>query len=338
MRTALIGLGRIGWQFHLNEIINHKEYNLCAVVDTSLDRLKEAKDLYGVNGYTDYKEMLNTEKPDLTVIASPTIFHEEQAIKAMESGSDVILDKPMAQSEAAAKRIAEVHKATGKKLIIYQPHRFTAEAVVAKNIIQSGKLGPIFDIKRTCVGYSRRNDWQAFKDLGGGMMNNYGAHYIDQLIYITNEKVIDSYCIMNTVATLGDAEDVVKLVMKTDKNTILDIDISQASALGLPMFMIFGKYGAATLVSDHNGLNFKLRYFNPNNIPDKQVSRKMEAEGRAYPSEQINWTDETILVKPELARDFYAECYKYFSGQTPSPIPVEETLEVMRIIELNKNA
>ncbi len=334
MKTALIGLGRIGWHFHLQEILNHKEYSLCAVVDTSLERLKEAKEKYGINGYQDYQEMLEKEKPQLTVIASPTIFHEEHAIKAMEQGSDVILDKPMAQNEESAKRIYDAHIKLNKKLIIYQPHRFTAEAVVAKEIIESGKLGPLFDIKKACVGYSRRNDWQAFKDLGGGMMMNYGAHYIDQLIYLSNEKVIETYSITNKVASLGDAEDVVKLVMKTDKGTILDIDISQASAIILPSLVIYGEYGAALLKEDIHGLCFNLKYFDPNKLPQKTVSRKMEAEGRAYPSESINWIEETIPVSNDKAKSFYKECYGYFSGTDASPIPVNETMEVMRILAL----
>ena len=51
IRTAVIGLGRIGWRFHVPEIVKHKDaFTLCAVVDTNQDRLAEAKETYGVSG------------------------------------------------------------------------------------------------------------------------------------------------------------------------------------------------------------------------------------------------------------------------------------------------
>ena len=332
MKTALIGLGRIGWHFHLNQLLAHKEYEVCAVVDTSPERLAEAKELYGIKGYTDYKEMLKEEKPQLTVIASPTIFHEEHAVAAMESGSDVILDKPMAQSFEAAKRIYDTHKSTKRKLIIYQPHRFTAETVVAQRIINSGKLGEIYDMKRSCMSYSRRNDWQAFKKFGGGMLANYGAHYVDQLVYLAGEKVVETYKITANIATLGDANDVVKIVMKTENNKILDVDISQAAALPLPLLVIYGKYGAATLVQTHIGLRFIVRYYNPEELAPKAVYEEMEAKDRLYPFDIIDWKEEIVPVKGEDAIDFYALCYEYFTDKIESPIPVEQTIEVMRII------
>ena len=63
MKTALIGLGRIGWYYHLQQILSHEGFDLCAVVDTSVQRLEEAKELCGAAGYTDYKQMLSEAKP-----------------------------------------------------------------------------------------------------------------------------------------------------------------------------------------------------------------------------------------------------------------------------------
>lgn len=47
MRVALIGLGRIGWNLHIKEIVKHEGLDLCAAVDTNAERIKEAEELYG---------------------------------------------------------------------------------------------------------------------------------------------------------------------------------------------------------------------------------------------------------------------------------------------------
>lgn len=75
MKTALIGLGRIGWQYHLPQIVKHEGFELAAVVDTNPERLREAEVAYGIRGYADAAEMLVKEAPELVVVASPTVFH-----------------------------------------------------------------------------------------------------------------------------------------------------------------------------------------------------------------------------------------------------------------------
>lgn len=105
MKTALIGLGRIGWQYHLPQIVKHEGFELAAVVDTNPERLREAEVAYGVRGYADAAEMLAKEAPELVVVASPTVFHRQHAMDALRAGAHVFLDKPMACSLSEAREI-----------------------------------------------------------------------------------------------------------------------------------------------------------------------------------------------------------------------------------------
>ena len=78
LKTAVVGLGRIGWNLHIPKITQHPEqFSLVGVVDLSQERLAEAKEKYGVNGYTDIPSLVAAEKPDLVVIASPTHLHRD---------------------------------------------------------------------------------------------------------------------------------------------------------------------------------------------------------------------------------------------------------------------
>ena len=334
MKTALIGLGRIGWAYHLQEILSHSAYQLCAVVDPCQERLDEAAGLYSVNGYTGYAEMLQNERPELVVIASPTLFHEEQAIAAMEAGADVLLDKPMALNLDAARHIAQVREKTGRKLVVYQPRRFTSDVLAAKALIASGKLGPIFQLRAADYGYNRRDDWQAFRKNGGGMLSNYGAHYIDQLVYLSGSKVTDICCKTQRILSMGDAEDVVRIVMQTENGIVLDVDINQATSLPAATLKLYGTNGTAELSKGEDGRRCLLvRYCDPAALTEKVVTDSMAAKDRRYPSEQIQWMTEYLYLDEYPPLNFYEACEAFFMNGGPSPVPLEETLAVMELLD-----
>ena len=110
--------------------------------------------------------------------------------------------------------------------------------------------------------------WQALKKYGGGMLNNFGSHYIDQLLYFSGETVKKVFCRLQCVATLGDAEDVVRIVMETEKGAVLDVDINQAAAIYPEPLLIHGKYGAARLEKDSEGKEvLHVRWYDPRELP-----------------------------------------------------------------------
>ena len=328
IKTALVGLGRIGFQYHLPHLLEHPGFSLCAVVDIDPARRAEVN----AHGYAELSEMLRAEQPELVVIASPTHLHEEHAISCLRAGADVFLDKPMAKDLASAERIAAVVHETGRKLMVYQPHRAFPEVAVLRGVLERGVLGELYMVKRCVSNYLRRNDWQAFYQYGGGMLNNYGAHYIDQLLYLTGAQVTRLRCHLEKIASLGDADDVVKLVLETDRGITLDLDINMACAYPMPQWMVLGTYGSA--VYDASASVFRLKYYDPAKLAPLVASETLAAANRSYQSgEVIPWIEEEVPVTPELAVDFYEKCYAYFKRGESLFVPLPETLGVMRLID-----
>lgn len=334
LKTALIGLGRIGWGSHLPEIAKHEQYSLCAVVDISEERLAEAKERYGAAGYQDYEEMLSKEKPDVVVIASPTVYHAEQAAACLRAGSNVILDKPMTINAEEARMLAETVAETGKKLTVYQPRRFNPVSLAAQKIIKSGKLGPIYRIHTSMNDYVRRNDWQAFRKNGGGMLSNYGAHAIDEALnYCKGEKVTKCFCQTRCIATLGDAEDTVKVFLVTESGVMIDIDIMQATAIGSDPLVIQGKYGAARQQKNAEGkFEMYVKYLVPEELAEKKVEVGLAANGRAYPNEgKIAWREEIWPLTDTF--DYYSAAAAYMNGEGDAPVTLQESVTLMEVID-----
>ena len=332
LNVGLSGLGRAGWKHHAPHIGDHPGLIFTAAADPVAERRAEAEQKFKVRTYADYNEMLAREKLDLVVIASPTHLHREQALAAFERNMDVFCDKPLAPTLAGADEMIAAMKRAGRKLMVFQPHRAYSDAQTAKKIIDSGMLGPIFLLKRSMSGYVRRNDWQAQRRYGGGMVNNYGAHIVDQFIYLFGQKVKTIECHLRRVATLGDAEDVFKAIMQLENGMLVDVDVNNATAIPITPWLICGRYGAAAL--NEKGDGFKVRYFRPGEAPAASLQEGVAAANRSYDSAPpLPWREEEFPVSDTPALSFYKACYEFFAEGRPPLVPIEQTREAIRVLE-----
>ena len=335
LKTAVVGLGRIGWHTHIPKIKERPEqFDLVAVVDVSQERLAEAKEKYGVNGYRDIPAMVAAEHPDLVVIASPTHLHREHACAALTLGCDVFLDKPMAANYEEALQIVQCARDNGRKLMVYQPRRTDAAPNQLMHLIASGKIGKLKSIRRNYGAYIRRADWQAFTKFGGGMLNNYGAHQIDAALYMTGGKVARLFCDKHTVASAGDADDVVKIYFRMENGVTVDIDINQAAAVSPTEWVINGTCGGIiSQVGDDGSQQFRMRYFDPEAGPPITASDTRAAANRSYNHDvRLPWVEEIYPVDPGFAIDFYGKVYAYYGEDKAPFVPIEQTLYVMELI------
>jgi predicted dehydrogenase len=151
------------------------------------------------------------------------------------------------------------------------------------------------------------------------MLNNYGVHYIDQLMYLTGfEAVTSAHCHLFAAATRGDADDVVKAWLQLESGLLLDLEINEASAL-LPgahsatdrsdhEVQIFGRYGTAMLTED--GTAFRLRFFNPAEAAPLELFTDLAAPDRDYsPGDHaLPWKEELRPLETEGESQIAAVC------------------------------
>lgn len=332
LKTGLAGLGRVGWPFHFPQLTSKEGFELKAVADMQDDRLLEAKSKKAdIRCYKDFDKMIDEEDLDLVVIASPTGFHYAQVKKAFEAGVDVFLEKPMSLDLVEADGMIDLKNKTGRKLMVYQPHRKFSHTVKAKEIIQSGVLGDIYMIKYESSLFRFRSDWQSMKKYGGGMVNNYGAHFIDLLLHLSgSSKAKEINCQLRRIASVGDADDVVKLLMVSDKDIILDLDINMAAGVSNKQLIVYGNTG--TMWLEKNVL--KLKYYSPDKVQGLTIDETLAAPGRKYDFiGEPPWEEKEILLTKDMEIDYYDKCYEYFALDQKPFVDVMETREVMRIIQ-----
>lgn len=331
LKVIVAGLGRIAWQYHLPEIVKHEHFELLAVADPLADRLKEAKETFQVpRTYESFDAMLAGEpEANLLVLTSPTCFHFDQAMAAMKRGLDVFCEKPLAGCLEEGERMVEAMNKLGRKLMVYQPHRIRPETLTLLDILESGLLGEVFMTRRVCAHYSRRNDWQSQLSLGGGMLNNYGAHFIDQFMYVFGQEPYRvGNCELRRVVSSGDADDVAKITLVAGNGVIGDLDINMAAAIPDNSWVVYGSRGEAKLASDC----WHVKYIREEDLPELPLQGSMAAQGRQYASEgALPWQEKTFSFPPKNDSLFYDYAYDYFALNRPPFVPVETTLNLMRI-------
>ena len=330
LEIAIAGLGRAGWSRHFNELKDAPDFQLVAVIDPLPERLEEAAALSGCRTYKTFGAFWKKERPEILVVATPTRHHERHARRALREGCHVILEKPMTTTLKSADRIVEEAERHGRRVLVYQPHRLAAETQTLKGILDSGILGPVYLIRRLLTRYVRRNDWQSLRKHGGGMLNNYGAHYIDQLLYLSDgTPIVDTQCNLWSVATRGDADDVVKVWLRTRRSQLLDLEINQAAALPLPPWHVCGRYG--TLVQSENA--FQIRFYDPDQAPELKVFEGA-APGRSYDNkDRLPWREETVPIRSEAQLDFYANIHETLTKSAEPHVKTHESRELIRVIE-----
>ncbi|MFO7535884.1 MAG: Gfo/Idh/MocA family oxidoreductase [Kiritimatiellia bacterium] len=333
IRVGVAGLGRIGWGFHAKNLAKHADYELVAVTDVESERRTQAELELGCKAYADFAEMIANADLEAVVIATPTHLHREMALQAFDKGLHVLLEKPMALNREEARDIVQAAASAGRMLTVYQPHRLAAYFQHLRQIVQSGKIGRVYWVRCGMFNYARRNDWQSLLKFGGGMLSNYGAHGVDQILGLVGFEVKRVFCDLQRVATLGDAEDVAKIVLETRQGVVGEVEISMASALNPYKLLVWGTHGGIMYSRGVSAGHFDVRWFEPAQLPPKELNEKLASANRQYPSDPIAFIEEKIAPDPSRGIDVFADFALSIRTGTPPTVKPEETLVVMDVLD-----
>lgn len=322
VQAGVIGLGRAGWQIHVAQLARMQAFKVAAVADPMQERLDEAAATLGCRTYTDAYALTTDPELDLVVVASPNHTHVPYAMAALKAGKHVIVDKPVATRLADMDALMAEAKRGGRTLAPFHSRRFDGDFVKIRKIIDSGVLGPLHMVKIYNHGFSRRNDWQTLRRMGGGQLTNWGSHALDKALTLLNWEVDKVFGDMTTTVCAGDAEDQVKVVLKGKNGLLIDVEVAGGCALPQAPWVIMGKYG--TLTGTHALLEWK--YYDPSALPPVQIK---EDPGRSYDfSEQIPW--QTCSCETGGMGESHALWYAHFAAAWKSGGPMPTTAQQAR--------
>lgn len=324
LRAGLVGFGLAGKAFHGPLISATPGLELMAVVTSQLAAVAERFPMAKVHPSID--ALLADSSLDLVVIASPDEHHCSQAIAALEAGKHVVVDKPFALDLTEARRMADAARAAGRMLSVFHNRRWDADFLTLRELVEGGRLGAImqfeshFDRFRP-VPLDRWKDHRA-----GGVWQDLGPHLVDQVMQLFGMPV-------DVIADIGAqksaAPDYAHVVLRYPTLRAI-LHISQA-------------------VPDH-GLRFAVHGTGGSYLKSGLDPQEPQALAGLVPG-SADWgidPDGGLLAQvsdgkagarvpvPNLRGNypaFYAAVRDAILGLAPNPVPPEEALAVMQVIE-----
>jgi len=232
--VSLIGCGRVGVLLeddplrkkpasHIGGILNLKDkVYIDSVCDIDNNRLNYVKKRWKIDKtYNDYKKLIKERKPDIVIISTWTNTHKDIAefcIKNKVKG--IVLEKPVSTNLKDAKKIFDLSKKYGTKVVINHERRWDGLYNKTKQIIDSNELGKLKTIFANVFTQSFiKGNWKTLIDFsGGGPLLHDGTHLVDIIRYFTGEVdyLVGSIVIDNETGLDIRASSYLKMKNETD--------------------------------------------------------------------------------------------------------------------------
>lgn len=181
LKAAVVGVGSMG-RNHARVYDELPGVTLVAVADPSPGTLAEVAGRHKVQGYADYREMLEQERPDVVSVAVPTHLHCEVAGTALGMGVHVLVEKPIAAAVDEGKALIQKARQAGRQLMVGHIVRFNPAIQALKTRLSSDDLGLMFQVVCRRVGPfpSRIRDVGVVVDLA--------SHDLDVMRYLIEDE------------------------------------------------------------------------------------------------------------------------------------------------------
>ena len=348
VRVGIVGLGRAGWFMHCEELDAHcDKWTVVAACDIVPLRRHKAAQRFACASYRSIEELVADENVEMVIIATRSCDHFAHAALALRAGKCVLLEKPMAVTYDQAKRLRAVARRSRGDLYIHHNRRFEPGFLHVRQIIDSGILGEVYEIKLRRQDYQFRGDWQTLKRFGGGQLLNWGPHIIDHALQLLGSPCKEVWSDLKKIAAVGDAEDHVRIILTGRDGRVVDLEISGAAALGEPVYHIFGTKGALT--SDDT--NITVKYLDPRvkleplkadpstpgvNGHPPMPNHVLVKRGKVRDGRGVQWIEKTFPIAPARSYDMWDGLYKAVRLGEEFPITLDESVDVMRIVSAAK--
>ncbi|KWX02381.1 dehydrogenase [Carbonactinospora thermoautotrophica] len=241
LRAALIGLGMMG-RHHCRILRSLDQVELVAVADPNGDAHGAADGLEVLSSV----EELIAKGIDYCVVAVPTAYHEEVGLKLAEAGVHTLIEKPLAQDVAGAKRLTQAFESRGLIGAVGHIERYNPALQNLRKRLENGELGSIYQVvtRRQGPFPNRISDVGVVKDLA--------THDIDLTAWVTRQPFV-SVAARTAHKSGREHEDLVAMVGQLADGTVTNHLVNWLSPMKERVTIVTGERGcfvADTLTAD----------------------------------------------------------------------------------------
>ena len=332
LKVGLIGYGYAGKTFHAPLIAAVPGLDLAAVA--SSDAAKVHADWPDVTVHATPAELIARDDIDLVVIATPNDTHHPLARAALLAGRHVVVDKPFTVALDDARELVALARKRRRVLSVFHNRRWDGDFLTLRRLVGEGALGRVVEMNSRHDRFRPevRQRWRESASPGAGLWFDLGPHLIDQALQLFGRpRAITLARDLTRDGALAD--DWFHASLRYDRLHV-HLHAGMLVAASAPRFAVHGTLGSFVkegLDAQEDALKAGVRPTWPPQAdwgvdPGRALRVTRAGDGSAV--------TEPVTLLPGAHMAYFAGVAAAIRRQGPNPVPPEEALAVMELIEL----
>lgn len=332
LRVGLIGYGYAGKTFHAPLISAVPDLELAAVASSQASKVHA--DWPGVAVLPTPAALIARDDLDLVVIATPNDTHHPLARDALLADRHVVVDKPFTVALDDARELVALAGARRRLLSVFHNRRWDGDFMTLRGLIADGALGRVVEMSSRHDRYRPqvRQRWRESGDPGAGLWFDLGPHLVDQALQLFGRP----RAITLERDRLRDgalADDWFHASLRYDRLHV-HLHAGMLVAASAPRLAVHGTLASFVkegLDAQEDALKAGVRPAWPPQpgwgVDPGRASRVTRADDGAA-------VVEPVALQHGAHQAYFAAVAAAIRGEAPNPVPPQEALDVMALIEL----
>jgi len=251
---GLAGVGDISRKRVAAAIQEQPDSKLYAAHSPFIDELDKFTNDFNVEkGFLELDDMLTDRNIDAIYIATPVFLHSEIALRSLAAGKHVLVEKPMAMTEADCLAILAAATENNVKLGVSYYRRFYPKIYEVRRLLAEGAIGDVVSARVTFHSWSTfaKDDpkyWRLIKaKAGGGPLWDMGCHKLDLIMAVLGQ-VKSVYAVMDTLTHECEVEDSCTALLELKNGAHCQLSFNWNSKVWADEFVILGTGGKISMI------------------------------------------------------------------------------------------
>jgi len=330
IKTGICSYGMSGKLFHAPFLEAHPGYELTAIVERHNNDSKEKYP--NARLYRSVEELCADAALQMIVVNTPTHLHFEQAKQVLQSGKNMVIEKPFAITVKEAEDLTALAEKNNLFLSVYQNRRYDGDYRAVKEVIQKGWLGEIreaeirYDRYRPTFGGKQHKEGDM---PGAGNLYDLSPHLVDQAIQLfgfPDALFADLIKMRDDVAV----PDYFEMLFYYDrlrvrlKATVIARESTYA-------YVLHGMKGS--FLQQRSDMQEQQLQLGVKPSLESWCPGPLSPDGLLHTEINAEVIRKETTSSPGNYMGYYDDVYKALTGQGPNPVPAADGIRNMRIIE-----